>query len=100
MFSFESTFDALLAISLFIISLSTLGLVYRVIKGPSVPDRVMALDSIGINLIAITAITSIILRTDAFLEVILLIGVIAFVGTVAFSKFLQKGEIIEYDRDN
>jgi multicomponent Na+:H+ antiporter subunit F len=97
---FESPFDALLAISLFIISVSTLGLVYRVIKGPSVPDRVMALDSIGINLIAITAITSIILRTDAFLEVILLIGVIAFVGTVAFSKFLQKGEIIEYDRDN
>ncbi|WP_237663225.1 Na(+)/H(+) antiporter subunit F1 [Sutcliffiella horikoshii] len=100
MLEFESTFDALLAISLFIISVSTLGLVYRVIKGPSIPDRVMALDSIGINLIAITAITSIILRTDAFLEVILLIGVIAFVGTVAFSKFLQKGEIIEYDRDN
>ncbi len=100
MLEFESTFDALLNISLFIISVSTLGLVYRVIKGPSVPDRVMALDSIGINLIAITAITSIILRTDAFLEVILLIGVIAFVGTVAFSKFLQKGEIIEYDRDN
>ncbi|KMJ58786.1 monovalent cation/H+ antiporter subunit F [Bacillus sp. LL01] len=100
MLEFESAFDALLTISLFIISVSTLGLVYRVIKGPSVPDRVMALDSIGINLIGITAITSIILRTDAFLEVILLIGVIAFVGTVAFSKFLQKGEIIEYDRDN
>ncbi|WP_404429108.1 Na(+)/H(+) antiporter subunit F1 [Sutcliffiella horikoshii] len=96
----ESTFDLLLSISLIIISIATLGLVYRVIKGPSVPDRVMALDSIGINLIAITAITSIMLRTDAFLEVILLIGVIAFVGTVAFSKFLQKGEIIEYDRDN
>ncbi|WP_226682346.1 Na(+)/H(+) antiporter subunit F1 [Sutcliffiella horikoshii] len=95
-----STFDLLLSISLIIISIATLGLVYRVIKGPSVPDRVMALDSIGINLIAITAITSIMLRTDAFLEVILLIGVIAFVGTVAFSKFLQKGEIIEYDRDN
>ncbi|TYS67134.1 Na(+)/H(+) antiporter subunit F1 [Sutcliffiella horikoshii] len=96
----ESTFDLLLSISLIILSIATLGLVYRVIKGPSVPDRVMALDSIGINLIAITAITSIMLRTDAFLEVILLIGVIAFVGTVAFSKFLQKGEIIEYDRDN
>ena len=96
----ESTFDLLLSISLIIISIATLGLVYRVIKGPSVPDRVMTLDSIGINLIAITAITSIMLRTDAFLEVILLLGVIAFVGTVAFSKFLQKGEIIEYDRDN
>ncbi|QFT90381.1 Na(+)/H(+) antiporter subunit F [Bacillus sp. THAF10] len=97
---FSSPLETLLTISLFIISVATLGLVYRVIKGPSVPDRVMALDSIGINLIAITAIMSIMLNTDAFLEVILLIGVIAFIGTVAFSKFLQKGEIIEYDRDN
>lgn len=87
---FSSPLETLLTISLFIISVATLGLVYRVIKGPSVPDRVMALDSIGINLIAITAIMSIMLNTDAFLEVILLIGVIAFIGTVAFSKFLQK----------
>ncbi|WP_078379228.1 Na(+)/H(+) antiporter subunit F1 [Sutcliffiella halmapala] len=97
---FETPLDTLLTISLLFFSISSLGLVYRVIKGPSIPDRVLALDSIGINLIAITAITSIMLRTDAFLEVILLIGVIAFVGTVAFSKFLQKGEIIEYDRNN
>lgn len=96
----ENPLDTLLTLGLFILSISTLGLVYRVVKGPSVPDRVMALDSIGINLIAVTAIISIMLRTDAFLEVILLIGVIAFVGTVAFSKFLQKGEIIDRDRNN
>ena len=96
----ENPLDTLLTLGLFILSISTLGLVYRVVKGPSVPDRVMALDSIGINLIAVTAIISIMLRTDAFLEVILLIGVIAFVGTVAFSKFLQKGEIIDRDRSN
>lgn len=97
---FDSPLEALLTVSLLILSVSTLGLVYRVIKGPSTPDRVMALDSIGINLIAITAIISILLKTDAFLEVILLIGIIAFVGTVAFSKFLQKGDAIEYDRNS
>jgi multicomponent Na+:H+ antiporter subunit F len=97
---FETPLEALLTVSLLILSVSTLGLVYRVIKGPSTPDRVMALDSLGINLIAITAIISILLKTDAFLEVILLIGVIAFVGTVAFSKFLQKGDAIEYDRNS
>lgn len=97
---YDSPLEALLTVSLLILSVSTLGLVYRVIKGPSTPDRVMALDSIGINLIAITAIISILLKTDAFLEVILLIGVIAFVGTVAFSKFLQKGDAIEYDRNS
>ncbi|MFE7063352.1 Na(+)/H(+) antiporter subunit F1 [Sutcliffiella sp. NPDC057660] len=97
---YDSPLEALLTVSLLILSVSTLGLVYRVIKGPSTPDRVMALDSIGINLIAITAIISILLKTDAFLEVILLIGIIAFVGTVAFSKFLQKGDAIEYDRNS
>lgn len=96
---FGSALETSLSISLLIISISTFGLIYRVIKGPSTPDRVMALDSIGINLIAITAITSIMLKTDAFLEIILLIGIIAFVGTVSFSKFLQKGEAIEYDRN-
>ncbi|WP_373270874.1 MULTISPECIES: Na(+)/H(+) antiporter subunit F1 [Bacillus] len=76
-----------------------LGLIYRVIKGPSVPDRVVALDAIGINLVAIIALVSILLRTNAFLEVILLIGILAFIGTVAFSKYIEKGVIIESDRD-
>ena len=97
---FDTPLDIMLTIGLVILSISTLGLVYIVVKGPSVPDRVMGLDSIGINLIGITAITSIMLRTDAFLEVILLLGIIAFVGTVAFSKFLQKGEIFDHDRNN
>lgn len=77
-----------------------LGLVYRVVKGPTTPDRVVALDAIGINLIAIIALVSMMLDTYAFLEVILLLGILAFLGTVAFSKFLEKGEIIERERDH
>ncbi|WP_374702912.1 Na(+)/H(+) antiporter subunit F1 [Bacillus sp. T33-2] len=77
-----------------------LGLIYRVIKGPSVPDRVVALDSIGINLISIIALVSILLKTSAFLDIILLLGILAFIGTVAFSKYLEKGVIIENDRDS
>lgn len=92
--------EVILTISLIIISLSMLGLIYRVIKGPSVPDRVVALDAIGINIIAIVAILSILLNTNAFLDIILLLGILAFIGTVAFSKFLEKGVIIERERDN
>lgn len=87
-------------ITLLCVSLSMLGLVYRVVKGPTTPDRVVALDAIGINLIAIIALVSIMLDTYAFLEVILLLGILAFLGTVAFSKFLEKGEIIERERDH
>ncbi|MET3699456.1 multisubunit sodium/proton antiporter MrpF subunit [Bacillus oleivorans] len=92
--------ETVLFASLAAIALSMIGLIFRVIKGPSTPDRVIALDGIGINLIAIVAILSILLRTSAFLEVILLLGILAYIGTVAFAKFLEKGVIIERDRNN
>ncbi|MFT4412984.1 Na(+)/H(+) antiporter subunit F1 [Fredinandcohnia humi] len=91
-------FEALLNISLILLSVSTIAYIYRVVKGPSIPDKVIALDAIGINLIGITAIISILLDSNSFLEVILLIAIVAFVGTVAFSKFLEKGVVIERDR--
>ncbi|MCY7782292.1 MULTISPECIES: Na(+)/H(+) antiporter subunit F1 [unclassified Bacillus (in: firmicutes)] len=92
-------FTLILQIALGIMAVSTLLYVIRVIKGPTVPDRVVALDAIGINLIAITALVSILLKTSAFLDIILLLGILSFIGTIAFSKFLEKGEIIENDRD-
>ncbi|MDQ0229781.1 Na(+)/H(+) antiporter subunit F1 [Metabacillus malikii] len=92
-------FDIILHVSLLLVAISTSLYIYRLIKGPSTPDRVIALDAIGINLVAITAIISIVLKSSAFVEVILLIGILAFIGTVAFSKFLEKGEIIENDRN-
>ncbi|MCL6573604.1 MAG: Na(+)/H(+) antiporter subunit F1 [Bacillus sp. (in: Bacteria)] len=92
-------FEIILKIALLGISISILGLVYRIIKGPSIHDRVIALDAIGINLIALIALTSIVLDTSAFLEAILLLGILSFIGTVAFAKFLERGEIIERDRN-
>ncbi|MGM0845876.1 MAG: Na(+)/H(+) antiporter subunit F1 [Bacillota bacterium] len=92
--------DTIIQISLLIVTISMIGLVYRVVIGPTTPDRVVALDALGISLIAIVALTSMLLRSSSFLEVILLIGILAFIGTVAFSKFLEKGAIIEYDRDH
>lgn len=89
----------ILQLSLFCIAISMLILIYRVIKGPSIPDRVMALDAIGMNLICMIAILSLLLSTSMFLEVILLISILSFTGTVAFSKFLEKGEIIENERN-
>jgi len=92
-------FSIIIHIALVCISLSMLGLVYRLIKGPSTPDRVVALDAIGINLIALIALLSIILDTSAFLEAILLLAIVSFIGTTAFSKFLEKEDIIEHDRN-
>jgi multicomponent Na+:H+ antiporter subunit F len=86
-------------ISLVIVSISILLLLFRTIKGPTNPDRAIALDSIGITLIALAALVAIQLKTTFFNEVILLIGILAFIGTVAIAKFIEKGVIIDYDRD-
>ncbi|MEH6943268.1 Na(+)/H(+) antiporter subunit F1 [Bacillus sp. JJ722] len=92
-------FQSIIIFALFCVSLAMLGLIYRVIKGPTIPDRVIALDALGIHLIAIIALMSILLDTYAFLEVILLLGILAFIGTVAMAKYLEKGVIIEHDRN-
>ena len=93
-------FEAVMWISITFISIAMIGLIYRVIKGPTVADRVVALDAIGIGLVSVVALVSVFLETSAFLDIILLIGILAFIGTVAFSKFLEKGVIMEYDRNN
>lgn len=91
--------DIVLKITLVLLAIAMLGLTYRLVKGPTTPDRVIALDAMGVNLVSIAAVLSILLETSNFLDIILLIGILAFIGTVAFAKFLEKGEIIEYDRD-
>ena len=68
---------------------------YRVIKGPSLPDRVVALDMIGVNMLSMIAIISLLQRTTAYLEVILILGILSFIGTIAFSKYIERGVIIE-----
>lgn len=92
--------ETVMQLSLLLITIAMLGFIYRLVKGPTVPDRIVALDAIGINLVAMIAIISMLLKTHAFLDVILLLGILAFIGTVAFSKFLEKGEIIENDRNH
>ncbi|MGY4690393.1 Na(+)/H(+) antiporter subunit F1 [Salibacterium sp. K-3] len=91
--------QGILTASSIILSLSILITLYRVVKGPSMPDRVIALDMIGINLISLVAVVSLIQETTAYLEVVLLLGILAFIGTVAFSKFIEKGVVIERRRD-
>lgn len=60
--------------------------VFRIVRGPSMPDRILALDVIGVNLLATIAAFSIILKTKAFLEVILILGILSFIGTIAFQN--------------
>ena len=87
--------EYILYLSLFFLSFSILVTIYRLVKGPTAPDRIQALDVLGIYLIAGVAIFSVLIRSTAFTEVILLIGILSFIGTIAFARFIERGVVIE-----
>jgi multicomponent K+:H+ antiporter subunit F len=68
---------------------------WRLARGPSAPDRVLALDTLAINTIALVMLLGIVLSSSIYFEVALLIAMMGFVGTAAFCKFLLSGDIIE-----
>lgn len=87
--------DLILKVSLVLFMVGIALSLVRVIKGPSLPDRAIALDTISVNLISAIAIISIVLKTKAFLEAILILGILSFIGTIAFSKYIERGVIVE-----
>ncbi|TIH09164.1 K+/H+ antiporter subunit F [Pseudomonas leptonychotis] len=67
----------------------------RLIIGPDLPDRILALDTLYINAIAILVLLGVWLGSDLYFEAALLIAVMGFIGTVAVTKYLLRGDIIE-----
>ncbi|WP_291995320.1 K+/H+ antiporter subunit F [Candidatus Accumulibacter sp. ACC003] len=68
---------------------------YRLIVGPDTTDRILALDTLGINCIALLVLYGISSRSTAYFEAALLLALLGFVGTVALCKFLLRGDISE-----
>ncbi|HEC73224.1 MAG TPA: K+/H+ antiporter subunit F [Methylophaga aminisulfidivorans] len=68
---------------------------YRLLIGPSVPDRILALDTLYINSIALLILLGIYLRSNLYYEAALLIALMGFMGTLALSKYLLRGDIME-----
>ncbi|MBL8394265.1 MAG: K+/H+ antiporter subunit F [Candidatus Accumulibacter sp.] len=68
---------------------------YRLLRGPDLTDRILALDTLGINAIALLVLFGIRSASTAYFEAALLLALLGFVGTVALCKFLLRGDIIE-----
>jgi multicomponent Na+:H+ antiporter subunit F len=68
---------------------------YRVIRGPTVPDRVVALDAIATNVVAIAVLFALKTGRGLFVTVSLVLAIIGFMSTVVVAKFVTEGDIIE-----
>lgn len=68
---------------------------YRVVFAPGLSDRVLALDTMAINMIALLTLFGIKEGTAMYFEASLLFAMTGFVSTVAYCRFVLRGDIIE-----
>ena len=67
----------------------------RLVIGPSVGDRILALDTMVVNAIGLIVLLGILQGTRIYFEVTLIIAMLGFVSTVAYARFVLRGDIIE-----
>lgn len=77
------------------ISLGLLLNLWRLFAGPSTTDRVLAVDTMVINIIALIIVYGIQLGSTIYFEAALLLAMFGFVSTVAYCKFILRGDVIE-----
>ncbi|WP_462164190.1 K+/H+ antiporter subunit F [Pseudoalteromonas xiamenensis] len=87
--------ETVLLIVFAMLGLALLLSVWRLVVGPSLPDRILALDTMYINSIALIILYGMSMGTALYFEAALLIAMLGFVSTVAVCKHLLRGDIIE-----
>jgi len=68
---------------------------WRLVQGPTIADRILALDTMVINAIALIILYGVLQGRTVFFEAAILFAMVGFISTVAYCKFLLRGDIIE-----
>ena len=77
-------------------ALVTLGLalliaVVRLVRGPTLPDRIVAMDLIGVLVVGLIVVLAASTQVRATLDAAIVIALIGFVGTVAYATYVERG---------
>lgn len=81
--------------SMMIVGVSMLMALWRVLRGPSVPDRILGLDTLNIAAIAELMLFGMYLDSTVYFEAALIIALLGFVSTVVLSKYVMRRDIVE-----
>lgn len=82
-------------VALYGVGLAMLLSLWRLLRGPSAPDRILALDTLYVNTIAALILFGMYLRSAVYFEAALIIAMLGFVGTVMLSKYVMRRDIVE-----
>lgn len=80
------------SISLTILAIAALLAFVRVWRGPTLPDRVVAIDLIGVIIVGVMVVDAAASGERAFLDVAIVMALISFVGTVAYARYVERQE--------
>jgi len=84
-----------LALILFMAALLLSG--WRLLTGPDVLDRLLALDTLYVNALGVVVLLGMKFLTDVYFEIALVMAMLGFVGTVVTARFLSRGDVIDHD---
>ncbi len=84
-----------IVLSMYIVGLAMLLALWRLLRGPTVPDRILALDTLNVTAIAELMLLGMYLRTSVYFEAALVIAMLGFVTTVVLSKYVIRRDIVE-----
>lgn len=82
-----------LDIALVVCAFNLLCFLYRVLRGPALADRAVAMDSCGITVLSLIIIYSMRRGDELYMSCVLVIAILGFIGMVGLSKYLQSGNI-------
>jgi multicomponent K+:H+ antiporter subunit F len=84
-----------LAIAFGAIATAFLLAAWRLLRGPDAPDRVLAIDTLYVNAVALVVVLGIAYETQTLFEAALLIALIGFVSTVALARYVARGNVVD-----
>jgi multicomponent K+:H+ antiporter subunit F len=84
-----------LDISVLAVSLALLLCVWRLVQGPQSIDRVLAIDTLYLNTVALVLLLGIRLQTQLLFEAALIVAMLGFAATVGLARYLSRGDVIE-----
>ena len=84
-----------LDLGILLVSIASVLCLIRLLIGPSMPDRILAMDTLYVNTIALVILFGLKQGSMLYFEAALLIAVMGFIGTIALSKYLLRGDIME-----
>jgi multicomponent Na+:H+ antiporter subunit F len=82
--------DIVLPLTLTMLALAAILTFIRLVRGPTLPDRVIAIDLIGVLIVCLLVVVAASTAQQAFLDVAMVLALISFVGTVAYARFVER----------